>query len=282
MKKIIILSIAVLFLITSCSSETVVEEPTKPSEINTFNETIKDNYVIIEGEKYKIEETMKEIFYYKKGSEQLEKKIYEANTDDISFKYIETYEYENDLLMKEKYSTQNGEMISETHYTYDDQQRVVESRAVLQANDKEIVKKYTYGMNTKTLFDYLPDDKFLRKVITYYDDNNQMTKRESYNIEDQLTSVTNMTSVDEYITKEVSKEDGKIVAKRYKEKNNMDDVIKFLAIVSLDQDEPHTTFLLVDNVYDDNMRLIKKIQYTISDQIDADILERLYFEKNNK
>jgi hypothetical protein len=278
MRKKIILLIVVLLLITSCNSESVIEEPINPSEINTFNETIENDYVIIDGSKYAIEETMKEKFYYLEDSEQLEKKTYETDAKGISFDYMERYIYEDDVVVEEIFSDLKGKKISETYYTYDHQQRVIQSRAVLQAGDNEIIKEYSYGENTKTLLQYLPDGEFLRKVITYYDEDNRTIKTESYNQADNITSLTEKKYENEYVMRDVTKENNKITAKRYEEKNNMGDVIKFASIIYLDENDPSTMFYLVDNTYDDNMRLVEKTQYKVMNQIDAEILENNYFK----
>lgn len=277
MGKRIALLIVVLLLITSCSSLSVIEEPTNPSEINTFNETIENDHVIIDGSKYAIEETMKEKFYYLEDSDQLEKKTYETDAEGISFDYVERYIYKDDVVVEEIFSDLKGEKISETYYTYDNQQRMIKSRAVLQAGDNEIIKEYSYGENTKTLLQYLPDDQFLRKVMTYYDEDNRIIKTESYNQADNITSLTEKKYENEYIMRDVTKENNKITAKRYEEKNNMGDVIKFASIIYLDENDPSTMFYLVDNTYDDNMRLIEKTQYKVMNQIDAEIIENNYF-----
>jgi len=278
MKKRFILLIGVLLLITSCSTESVIEEPTKPSEINTFNETIENSHVIIDGNKYAIEETMKERFYYSEDSKQLEKKTYETDAEGMSFNYVERYIYKDNIVVEENFSNLKGEKISKTYFTYDHQQRIIKSRAVLQAGDNEIIKEYSYGENTKTLLQYLPDDQFLRKVITYYDEDNRIIKTESYNQADNITSLTEKKYENENIMRDVTKENNKITAKRYEEKNNMGDVIKFASIIYLDENDPSTMFYLVDNTYDDNMRLIEKIQYKVINQIDAKILENNYFK----
>ena len=278
MRKLIILLIVVLLVITSCSSELVIEEPSNPSDINTYNETIENDYVIIDGSKYAIEETMKEKFYYLEDSEQLEKKTYETDAKGISFDYVERYIYEDNVVVEEIFSDLKGEKISETYYTYDHQQRVIQSRAVLQAGDNEIIKEYSYGENTKTLLQYLPDGELLRKVITYYDEDNRIIKTESYNQAGNITSLTEKKYENEYVMRDVTKENNRITAKRYEEKNNMGHVIKFASIIYLDENDPSTMFYLVDNTYDDNMRLIEKTQYKVMNQIDAEILEENYFK----
>lgn len=278
MKKRFILLFSVLLLITSCSSESVIEEPTNPSEISTFNETIEDGHVIIDGSKYAIEETMKEKFYYLEDSDQLEKKTYETDAEGMSFDYVERYKYKNDVVVEEFFSNLNGEKISETYYSYDHQQRVTKSRAVLQAGDNEIIKEYSYGENTKTLLQYLPDDQFLRKVVIYYDEDNHIIKTESYNQADNITSLTEKKYENDYIMRDITKENNKITSRSYKEKNNMGDVIKFASIIYLDENNPRTMFYLVDNTYDQNMRLIEKTQYKVINQLDAKILEKNYFK----
>jgi len=278
MKKTIIISIIVLLLITGCNSESVISEPTKPSEVNTFDETIEDNHVIIHEEKYKIKGTMKETYQYKGNSELLEQKTYESHAEEISMAFVETYEYENGLIAKENFSDENGKLISQTLYTYDDQDRVLEEKAILQANDAEITKIYVYGEQTKTLFDYWSKGELQRKLITYYDEKNRIKNIESFDSEGSLTQTTNMTHANEYITKEVSKEGEKIMSKRYKEKNNMGDIIKFIGVSFLKEDESYTLFFLYDNVYDEDMRLVEKTQYEVVNQIDADVLDPIYFK----
>jgi|GEM_PF-5534793 len=276
MRKIIILSIAVLLIITSCSSETVVKEPTKPSEINTFNETIKDNYFIIEGEKYPIDQIYEEIIKYKDNSDLIKRKIVSYNKDERTSNYIRSYEHSDNLVVKEEF-----DKIEKTTYAYDGQDRIIEKRFFIR--DALISEyKYEYGDDTKIIMTYRGNGELLQELISYYDEDQQLVKTETFSSQGNLTQKTNITYENEYIRKSVSKKNDEVIRKFYEKKNNVGDVIRQIEISNLDQDEPHTMLKLVDNVYDDNMRLIEKTQYTVSDQIDADILERLYFDKNNK
>lgn len=70
----------------------------------------------------------------------------------------------------------------------------------------------------------------------------------------------------------------KLLKNPMKKKNNMGDVIRYMTISYLNEDEPYTMFNLIDNVYDENMRLIEKTQYKVINQIDAKILETNYFK----
>ena len=272
MKKRNALLIVVLLLITSCSRELVIEEPSKPSEINTFNETIENDHIKIDSKMYPIDEKIVEFFEYKNNSDLLERKVVSYNDDERTSDYVRSYEYSEGLLVKETFDQKE-----ETTYRYDEENRTIERKFFIR-NELMNEYKYEYSDGTKTLLTYRPDGELLRKLFSYYDENQQLIKTEIYNSDDVLIQRTNITYENEYIRKSISKKNDKVIKESYEEKNNMGDVIKFASIIYLDENDPSTMFYLVDNTYDDNMRLIEKTQYKVMNQIDAEILENNYFK----
>jgi len=187
MRKRIILLIVVSLLITSCSSESVIEEPTKPSEINTFNETIVDDHIKIDDKMYPIDEIYEEVFEYEDNSDHLEKKVVSYNGDERTSDYVRSYEYTDGLVVKEVI-----DRIEKTTFRYDEEDRIIEKKFFIR-DELMSEYKYKYGDATKTLMTYRPDGELLRKLLRYYDEDQHLIKTETYDSEDALIQTTNIT-----------------------------------------------------------------------------------------
>lgn len=212
MRKRIILLIIVLLLITSCNSESVIEEPTKPSEVNTFNETIADDHIKIDDKMYPIDEIYEEVFEYEDNSDLLERKLVSYNGDERTSDYVRSYEYTNGLVVKEVF-----DRIEKTTFRYDEEDRMIEKKFFIR-DELMSEYKYKYGDAAKTLMTYRPDGELLRKLVSYYDEDQHLIKTATYDSEDHLIQSTNITYENEYIRKAISKKDDEVIKKSYEEK----------------------------------------------------------------
>ena len=277
MKKRFVILVLLVFLLVGCSSNNGVKELSEPVDVITFNEEIKNDQIITNGKNFDIDQVFEEDFEYEEKSGFLKRKTITSYEKNGINKFSLYFEYENDQIVTENFYRDDNKLISKTFYKYDKKNRLIEEKSVIK-NDIKVLKEYEYKENMNNITIFYPNGEVMREEIIYFDSNNRVLKKESYNSEGKLNGTRKMFYEDEYITKYTTIENSKIRNKTYEEKNNMGDIIRVFSISYLDEGEPYTLFYLVENTYDKNMKLIKKTRYSVKNQMKVGDISGIDFD----
>jgi hypothetical protein len=218
------------------------------NEITTYEESIENGKVEIDGIYYDIHNIYEMLNIYNSDGDVVET-VYINDDSKARIEFI----YKNNQIIKEKrYS--NDEFESTTYYRYEND-LLLEQTTVDKSGLKTRIE-YSYGAKTRKLTHYNSDNDISFIATEYLDDDGNIIKGVITTEDGEVTDTTTMYYDNDLLVKSIRKRDGGAINTFNIEYNNVGDKIKEYSILSHQKDD----FLMV-NLYDIeyNENLLPKI-----------------------
>ncbi len=260
--KRLLLGLVLLIILTGCQqrNNTNVESPSI-DEITTYEETIEDGKVEIDGISYDIKSVSKITYAYDDNDNVIER----VTTNDDSEMRIEFLYEDNQLIEERRYS--NDEFSSNTYYYYEDELLI--KNKIVTKGGLEVVTEYSYGDKTNKRTYYNSDGSISFIATEYLDDDGKILKGVITTAEGEVTDTSTLHYENDLLVKGIREQDSGAVNTFNSEYNNVGDKIMEYNIFSSAKDN-----LLIAVFYDIeyNEKLLPKtvtiyrVQSSIADE----------------
>jgi len=226
MKKLLALILIMILGLSGCQSGNV-EESLTPDDITSFDETIEDGKVEIDGKTYDIKSVSKSTYKYDDNGNIIER-INENKDKKVRAEF--TYNENNDVVEEIYYS--DGNIITTRIYTYEDDVR--KEVKIAYEGGMEVRTEYSYEEDKEIWTTYNSDGSESITATVYKDENGNNSKMvQSWTEVGKLDAKTNYQYEDNLLIKSKTERNNTNTIVHY-EYNNVGDKIMEYSITMLD------------------------------------------------